>query len=93
MQQREQPELNRTLIAPRFSHLSVRIRATVPGGPEQLMSLVTRQPFKGFAKGTVRTPRLLDISHDELPSALNAEEQMLAAGSWAQAELRVEVED
>jgi hypothetical protein len=69
------------------------IRATPPGGDEQILLVVTREPFDGFAHGATRSPLVLQHSHSEFRQAVAAKMSRLPRGSWASAELVVRVED
>jgi hypothetical protein len=69
------------------------IRATPPGGDEQIVFVVTREPFDGFAHGAIRSPLVLQYTHDEFRQTVASRVGKLPRGSWGMAELTIRVED
>jgi hypothetical protein len=69
------------------------IRATPPGGDEQIVLVVTREPFSGFARGVTRSPLVLQYTHEGFRQALAAKTDRLPRSTWATAELVIRVRD
>jgi len=69
------------------------IRATPPSGDEQILLVVTREPFDGFGHGAVRSPLVLQYTHAEFRQAVAAKVDRLPRGNWALTELIIRVED
>jgi len=69
------------------------VRASPPAGDDQVLLVVTRTPFAGFSRGSVRSPLVLPYSHGSFRQALAAKTARFGSDDWASTELTIRIED
>ncbi len=69
------------------------VRATPPAGDDQVLLVVTRTPFAGFARGTVRSPLVLPYTHSTFRQALASKTGSFGSDDWASTELTIRIEN